>query len=127
MEFGFSQEQQEVQQLARKILSDQVTPVALSEFDEYRAPRFDSALWQQLATAGLSSVCVQQRYGGMGFGFMELALFIEEVGRTSTGNFPLRFRSTPDSALRQRGYKGGDTSRCSSRGHFADSRPGGTT
>ncbi len=82
MEFGFSQEQQEVQQLARKILSDQVTPVALSEFDEYRAPRFDSALWQQLATAGLSGVCVQQRYGGMGFGFMELALFIEEVGRS---------------------------------------------
>lgn len=82
MEFGFSQEQQEVQQLARKILSDQVTPAALSAYDEYQSPRLDSALWQQLATAGLIGVCTEQRYGGMGFGFMELALLIEEVGRS---------------------------------------------
>jgi alkylation response protein AidB-like acyl-CoA dehydrogenase len=82
MEFGFSAEQQEVQQLARKILTDQVTPTTLSAYDEYASPRFDSALWQQLVTAGLIGVSAEQRYGGMGFGFMELALFIEEVGRS---------------------------------------------
>jgi alkylation response protein AidB-like acyl-CoA dehydrogenase len=82
MEFGFTQEQQEVQGLARKILSEQVGPATLSPYDEYGSPRFDNALWQQLATAGLVGVCGQERYGGMGFGFMELALFIEEVGRS---------------------------------------------
>ena len=82
MEFGFTQEQQEVQGLARKILSEQVTPATLSPYDEYLSPRFDNVLWQQLARAGLIGVCGQQRYGGMDFGFMELALFIEEVGRS---------------------------------------------
>tara|TARA_R110001599_G_scaffold353870_1_gene601278 strand:- start:63737 stop:64870 length:1134 start_codon:yes stop_codon:yes gene_type:complete len=82
MEFGFSQEQQEVQQLARQILTDQVTPATLSAYDEYDLPRFDNDLWQRLATAGLVGVCAEERYGGMGFGFMELALFIEEIGRS---------------------------------------------
>jgi len=82
MEFGFSQEQQEVRQLARKILSEQVSADTLAPYDEYAAPRFDGALWQQLLSAGLPAVAMEQRYGGMGFGFMELALFIEEVGRS---------------------------------------------
>jgi alkylation response protein AidB-like acyl-CoA dehydrogenase len=82
MEFGFSQEQQEVRQLARKILSEQVSAVTLAAYDEYQSPRFDRALWQQLIAAGLPAVALEQRYGGMGFGFMELALFIEEVGRS---------------------------------------------
>ena len=82
MEFGFSQEQQEVRQLARKILSEQVSVDTLAAYDEYEAPRFDRALWQQLLSAGLPAVAVEQRFGGMGFGFMELALFIEEIGRS---------------------------------------------
>jgi alkylation response protein AidB-like acyl-CoA dehydrogenase len=82
MEFGFSAEQQEVRQLARKILSEQVSAQSLSAYDEYQSPRFDRALWRQLVAAGLPSVALEQRYGGMGFGFMELALFIEEVGRS---------------------------------------------
>ncbi len=82
MEFGFSQEQQEVKQLARKILSEQVRAETLAAYDEYQAPRFDRALWQQLIAAGLPAVALEQRYGGLGFGFMELALFIEEVGRS---------------------------------------------
>ena len=82
MEFGFSQEQQEVRELARKILSEQVSAASLAAYDEFRSPRFDTALWQQLLSAGLPAVALEQRYGGMGFGFMELALFIEEVGRS---------------------------------------------
>ncbi len=82
MDFGLSQEQREVRDLARKILSEQVSADTLAPYDEYQSPRFDRALWQQLLSAGLPAVAVEQRYGGMGFGFMELALFIEETGRS---------------------------------------------
>ena len=82
MEFGFTEEQQEVKELARKILSEQVNAERLAVYDEYQAPRFDEVLWRQLVNAGLPGVAVEQRYGGMGFGFMELALIIEEVGRS---------------------------------------------
>ncbi|MEP1594644.1 MAG: acyl-CoA dehydrogenase family protein, partial [Halieaceae bacterium] len=82
MDFGFSEAQLEVQGLARQILADQVTADKLAAYDEYAEPRFDRALWQQLLDAGLPGVAVDEQYGGMGLGFTELALFVEEVGRT---------------------------------------------
>jgi alkylation response protein AidB-like acyl-CoA dehydrogenase len=82
MNFGFSEEQREVQQLARQILTEQVTPEKLAVYDEFQQDRFDAELWQQLVEAGLLGVAVAEEYGGMGFGFIELALLVEEVGRT---------------------------------------------
>lgn len=82
MDFGISEEQKEVQTLARQILSEQVTPEKLAAYDEYRAERLDHDLWQKLATAGLLGVAIGEEHGGMGFGFTELVLFIEECGRT---------------------------------------------
>lgn len=82
MDFGFSEAQQDVQNLARQILTDQVTPEKLLAYDEYKTPRFDQSLWQQLASAGLLGVAIDEQFGGMGFGFTELALLIEELGRT---------------------------------------------
>ena len=82
MDFGFTDEQQDVQNLAREILTDLVTPELLAQYDEYQADRFDQNLWQKLAAAGLLGVAIDEQYGGMGFGFIELALFIEELGRS---------------------------------------------
>ena len=82
MDFGFSEEQREVQNLARQILSEQVSPEKLAAFDEFKQERFDQDLWQTLAEAGLLGVAMEEEFGGMGFGFTELALFVEEVGRT---------------------------------------------
>jgi 3-oxocholest-4-en-26-oyl-CoA dehydrogenase beta subunit len=82
MDFGFSEQQRDVQNLAREILSDQVTAEKLSQYDKYQAERFDIALWRQLAGAGLLGVAIEEQYGGMGFGFFELALLVEEAGRT---------------------------------------------
>jgi 3-oxocholest-4-en-26-oyl-CoA dehydrogenase beta subunit len=82
MDFGFTQEQSEVRNLAATILGEQVTPESLAQFDEYQTDRFDKKLWAQLAEAGLLGVAVEEQYGGMGFGFTELALFIEETGRS---------------------------------------------
>ncbi len=82
MDFGFSEQQADVQALARKILSEQVTPEKLASLDEFKSERFDRELWQQLAEAGLLGVAVEEAYGGMGFGYTELALFVEELGRS---------------------------------------------
>lgn len=82
MDFGISEQQQEVQALARKILGEQVSAEKLAAYDEYQAPRFDRQLWRQVAEAGLLGTAIDETYGGMGFGFTELALFIEECGRS---------------------------------------------
>ncbi|MFT5889173.1 MAG: alkylation response protein AidB-like acyl-CoA dehydrogenase [Zhongshania sp.] len=82
MDFGLSEQQSDVQSLAREILTDSVTPEKLAQYDTYKADRFDRELWSKLAQAGLLGVAVDEKYGGMGFGFFELGLLIEEVGRT---------------------------------------------
>ncbi|MBD2858228.1 acyl-CoA/acyl-ACP dehydrogenase [Spongiibacter sp. KMU-158] len=82
MDFGFSEQQRDVQNLAREILSEQVTVEKLAQYDQYKAERFDRELWAQLSQAGLLGVAIDEQYGGMGFGFFELALLVEEAGRT---------------------------------------------
>ena len=81
MDFGFSDNQREVKELAHRILSEQVSPESLASYDEYQSERYDRRLWQQLLTAGLPGVAISEAHGGMGFGFTELALFVEELGR----------------------------------------------
>ena len=82
MDFGFSEAQREVQNLARQILSREVSPEKLAAFDGDRVESYDSDLWQKVAAAGLLGVAVAEDYGGMGFGFTELALLMEEQGRS---------------------------------------------
>ncbi|POP51318.1 acyl-CoA dehydrogenase family protein [Zhongshania marina] len=81
MDFGFSEQQRDVQNLARQILSDNVTAEKLSQYDDYKAERFDRELWQKFAEAGLLGVAIDDEFGGMGFGFFELGLLVEEAGR----------------------------------------------
>ena len=81
MDFSFNETQQEAQNLANKILTEMVTVDRLNEIDK-QEQRFDKELWTQLAEAGLLGVAFSEDNGGMGFGFTELCLFIEEVGRT---------------------------------------------
>ncbi|WP_062262714.1 acyl-CoA dehydrogenase family protein [Endozoicomonas arenosclerae] len=81
MDFSFNDTQKEVQNLANQILTDLSTTERLNVIDQ-QEDRFDEKLWAQLAESGLLGTSISEENGGMGFGFTELSLFIEEVGRT---------------------------------------------
>jgi alkylation response protein AidB-like acyl-CoA dehydrogenase len=81
MDFSFSEQQQDVQSLARQILTEEAKPERLAQIDKQQ-DRFDDQLWSKLAEAGLLGVSIAETYGGMGFDFTDLCFFIEEVGRT---------------------------------------------
>lgn len=81
MDFSYNEEQQEVRNLAQQILGDQTSNEQLRVIDKL-SDRFDRKIWSDLAAAGLLGVAIDEEYGGMGFGFETLCLFIEEVGRT---------------------------------------------
>jgi len=81
MDFSQTEEQKDIQTLANQILSDQVTVETLHKFDHRDVARYDGKLWAQLADSGLLGITIPANKGGMGFGFNELALFIEECGR----------------------------------------------
>jgi 3-oxocholest-4-en-26-oyl-CoA dehydrogenase beta subunit len=82
MDFSFTDEQQEVSGLARKILEDRVTHESLTELERRDEPRFDRRLWADLATANLLGIGLPESVGGSGLGLLAQSLVLEEVGRT---------------------------------------------
>src|SRR5207253_10265367 len=75
------EEQQEIQKLAAQILGDKVTHERLKEI-EASPEWFDRELWAELAKSGLVGIALPEDQGGGGFGILEAALVLEEVGRT---------------------------------------------
>lgn len=83
MDFGLTDEQQAIRDLAVELLTDHCTPEALRAAEGGDSPGFDRALWSKLAEAGLLGVCIPEEHGGLGLGLVELALLLEEAGRTA--------------------------------------------
>src|SRR5437899_1176916 len=81
MDFSFTEQQQEIQGLAAQILGDKVTHERLKEI-EASPEWFDRDLWAELAKAGLVGIALPTDVGGGGFGILEAALVLEEIGRT---------------------------------------------
>ena len=83
MDFAYSDEQQAAIDLARQILTDQCTPQKLRALEQAGGPRFDRALWKQIAEAGLVAAGLPEAEGGAGLGFLVVAGIVEQVGRTA--------------------------------------------
>ena len=81
MDFGFTDEQQEVAGLARRILEDKVTEDVLRAAEAGEA-RFDRGTWDALAAAGLLGIGLPVDAGGGGYGIVEQCVVLEQVGRT---------------------------------------------
>ncbi|HUV10388.1 MAG TPA: acyl-CoA dehydrogenase family protein [Acidimicrobiia bacterium] len=81
MDFSFNEEQQDLQGLAKQILENEVTNERLKE-TEAGETNFDRDLWAKVAEAGLLGIAIPEAHGGGGYGFLEVALVLEQVGRT---------------------------------------------
>lgn len=75
MDFDFSQEQYFFQDTVRNLLAD------LRSMEALRAGPDDARLWQALAENGVFALALPEEDGGMGLGFVDLALIFEEFGR----------------------------------------------
>ncbi|MBV9933118.1 MAG: acyl-CoA dehydrogenase family protein, partial [Actinobacteria bacterium] len=81
MDFGFTEEQEAVRDLAKRILEDKVVEELLREV-EAGVDRFDRAVFKALADAGLLGIGLPEAAGGGGYGIIEQCLVLEQVGRT---------------------------------------------
>ena len=81
MDFSFSEEHQAVGDLARQILTDQVTNERLKEV-EAGHEGIDRRTWSELAKANLLGVALPEDVGGSGLGFLAAAVLLYEIGRT---------------------------------------------
>ena len=81
MDLSFTEEQQSLRDLARKILETEVTPGRLREV-EAGPEWFDRSLWSELGRSGLLGIGIPEELGGSGGGLLEACILLEEVGRT---------------------------------------------
>lgn len=81
MDFTFDETQGSVRDLARQIFTGQASVERVREV-EASDDRIDRDLWAELAKADLLGLCLPEARGGGGFGMVELALVLEQQGRT---------------------------------------------
>jgi alkylation response protein AidB-like acyl-CoA dehydrogenase len=80
MDFGLSDDQREIQRIARELLSERVRGERVRQHAE--AGRSDDGLWRELCELGWPGIAVAEQYGGQGLGRVELSILCEELGRT---------------------------------------------
>ena len=82
MEFALTEDQREIQTLARELAEAEIAPNA-GEWD--RQHGFPRELLDTLAGVGLLGVCIPEEYGGAGADFVSYILVLEELSRADAG------------------------------------------
>ena len=79
MDFAFSEDQEALRGLVKRILRDRVTPEALHAVE--KGEGWDRGLWAELAKSELLGLSLPTAMGGSGLGFVETCLVLEQAGR----------------------------------------------
>jgi alkylation response protein AidB-like acyl-CoA dehydrogenase len=82
VDFALTEEQREIQALAREVAREAIEPHAAQWDREHSFPR---DLYTRLAELGLMGVCVPEEYGGAGADFVSYVLVLEELSRADAG------------------------------------------
>jgi butyryl-CoA dehydrogenase len=82
VDFALTDEQREIQALAREVAREEIEPHAAEWDREHSFPR---ELYARLAELGLMGVCVPEEYGGAGADFVAYVLVLEELSRADAG------------------------------------------
>jgi alkylation response protein AidB-like acyl-CoA dehydrogenase len=82
MNFAFTDEQEELRSTVRAFLDSKSSEEAVREQME-TDNGYDTAVWTQMAEQmGLQGLHIPEEYGGSGFGYVELGIVLEEMGRS---------------------------------------------
>ncbi len=82
MNFAFSEEQDELRKTVRAFLDAKSAESAVREQMETE-DGFDRAVWSQMGEQmGLQGLHIPEAYGGSGYGYVELGVVLEEMGRS---------------------------------------------
>jgi len=81
MSFSFTEEQRAFRDSLRRFMEDKSPTTEVRRLMETESGR-DDAVWRQMSDdLGLPAIQIPEAYGGLGFGFVELGIVMEEMGR----------------------------------------------
>lgn len=85
MDFAFSEEQEAFREILRRFVEER-WPLAEVRRLLDTPEGYDRSVWKQMADElGLQGLIVPETFGGQGFGFLELGIALEELGRQLAG------------------------------------------
>jgi 3-oxocholest-4-en-26-oyl-CoA dehydrogenase beta subunit len=82
MDFNFTPDQDALRDLARQIISDRCTNAHLKSIAATDSAT-DLDLWRALGKAGLVGIGLPESVGGGGYGWLETAIVLSEIGRAA--------------------------------------------
>jgi alkylation response protein AidB-like acyl-CoA dehydrogenase len=81
MNFAFSEEQEELRKTMRQFLDAKSPETEVRRLMETESG-YDPAVWNQMgAELGLQGLIIPEEFGGSGYGYVELGVVLEEMGR----------------------------------------------
>ncbi len=81
MQFAFTEEQDQLRDFVRQFLEEKSAEDTVRELMETESG-YDEAVWSQMAEQmGLPALAVPEEFGGQGYGWVELVVVLEEMGR----------------------------------------------
>ncbi|TAL38406.1 MAG: isovaleryl-CoA dehydrogenase [Phenylobacterium sp.] len=80
MEFGLGESADMIRDTTARFASDRIAPLA-AEIDATNT--FPRELWPQMGELGLHGITVEEEFGGLGLGYLEHVVAMEEVSRAS--------------------------------------------
>jgi len=80
LEFGLTESAQMIREAAGRFADEKIAPLA-AEID--REDRFPRELWQPMGELGLHGITVEEQWGGLGLGYLDHVIAVEEVSRAS--------------------------------------------
>lgn len=80
MEFGLGENADAIRDTTARWAADRLAPLA-AEIDEKN--EFRRELWPEMGELGLHGITVEEEYGGLGLGYLEHVVAMEEVSRAS--------------------------------------------
>lgn len=101
MDFGFTQEQEQLRAQVRRLLDTEL-PLARILAGSARPQPLDRALWKRTAELGWPGITVPEAHGGLGLGCEDLIVVLEEMGK-SLCPLPLLATDAAVAALRALG------------------------
>jgi len=80
MDFGLGETADAIRETTQRFAADRIAPIA-ADIDRDNA--FPRTLWPQMGELGLHGITVEEDYGGLGLGYLEHVVAMEEVSRAS--------------------------------------------
>lgn len=80
MEFGLGENADAIRDVTARWAADRLAPLA-AEIDEKN--EFKRELWPEMGDLGLHGITVEEEFGGLGLGYLEHVVAMEEVSRAS--------------------------------------------